>query len=72
MTAKEKILEDARRQVRLAVRSARYALNRLVSLADYTDDDVLVTIAADAERTLEDGVVDARLATAAFRRAELM
>lgn len=69
MTTREEIMNEAYRSARNAERSARYAMNRLVAVADCCDPVECTRLAEDAESALEDGAVDATLALAQFNRA---
>jgi hypothetical protein len=69
MTNKEQMMNEAWRAARNAQRSAQYALNRLVAVADCCDPVECARLTEDAESALADGAVDAKLALAEFHRA---
>lgn len=69
MTKRLEAMKEARRQARLALRSARYAVGQLEGLTEVLSPARCVCIVADAMIALEDGAIDAKAAEVEFHRA---
>jgi hypothetical protein len=72
MPTKNTVRNNARRQVRKALRSARYAVERLERIADDMNPGVCTDIARDAETALRDGAEEAKLAASDFGLLEML
>ena len=72
MPTKKTTMNNAHEQVRKALRSARYAVERLERITDDMYPGVCTDIARDAETALRDGTEEAKLAASDFGLFEMM